>query len=380
MLEEARTAVADELGFHTKGVIFVGTASEANNLAVEGIAKAVARNTGKKHIVVSAVEHASVLAAARRLRDEEGFGLTEVFPVFVGQGDSAMAVFRPQDFVAALRDDTVLVSIMFVNNEIGMDLRSDAIARAVKRKNPAVIVHTDAAQAAGKVVNLKERLRTVDAVTISGHKFGGPSGVAALLVREGVPLRPMVVGGPQERGRRAGTENVEGCMGFAAALVAAMRAATPKRTAQLCAYVVEIVRKLQKSGVPVRVLGPPLEEPGGVPCKHRVPHIVMLGFETTQPLCQSMLLRAMDEVGVAVGSTSACNQSEAKANRNRNREQGPWASHVLNAVVPPERISNRRLSSCTVRLGMSGATTTHEDCCRVADAIKRAVRIQWGRA
>ncbi|MBD5605964.1 MAG: cysteine desulfurase, partial [Candidatus Eremiobacteraeota bacterium] len=204
-LDDARLRVAALLGAKPREIVFTGGGSEADNLAIVGAARAN-RSRGR-HVVTAATEHHAVLHAFDRLR-EEGFDVT-VLPV---DGDGRV---DPAVFEAALRPDTILVSLMLANNELGTLHPIPALARLATARG--IAFHTDAVQAAGRVP-LDVGALGVDLMTLTAHKFYGPKGVGMLYVRTGTALSPLIVGGGQEAGRRAGTENVSGIVGFARAL------------------------------------------------------------------------------------------------------------------------------------------------------------------
>ena len=206
-LTTARREVAGVLGVRASEIVFTSGGTESDNLAIKGIALADPRG---RHLVISAVEHEAVIESARYLERFHGFE-TSVLPV---GADGLVSAGSLRDVI---RPDTTLVSIMYANNEIGIVqpiAELAAVARAI-----GVPFHTDAVQAAGWLpLDLSEL--GVDALSISGHKFGAPKGVGALAVRSRVPLEPLVHGGGQERGIRSGTENVAGAVGLARALTA----------------------------------------------------------------------------------------------------------------------------------------------------------------
>jgi len=204
-LTEARRAVAGFLGCRPAEVIFTSGGTEADNLAVKGIALG---NPRGRHLVISAIEHEAVRESADYLARLHGFEVT-VLPV------DSVGLVSPATLKAALRPDTTLVSIMFANNEIGTVQPIAELAGVARAAG--VPFHTDAVQAAGWLRSSVGDLG-VDALSISGHKLGAPKGVGALFVRGRIPIEPLVHGGGQERGIRSGTENVAGAVGLATAV------------------------------------------------------------------------------------------------------------------------------------------------------------------
>lgn len=204
-LEAARASLATAFGCRASEVIFTSGGTEANNLAIKGIALASTRG---KHIVTTAIEHPAVLEAVDYLVRLHGFEAT------ILEVDASGRV-APDAVAAALRDDTALVSIMLANNEIGTVQPIAEIAEHTRARG--IPFQTDAVQAAGWL-HLSVDALGVDAISISGHKLGAPKGVGALVVRSRVPLEPLIHGGGQERGRRSGTENVAGAVALATAL------------------------------------------------------------------------------------------------------------------------------------------------------------------
>ena len=209
-VERARAQVAALIGAKPGEIVFTGSATEANNLAILGVARAL-RERGR-HLIVSAVEHPSVAQPAAYLR-AEGWEVTVLDVDGYGR-------VSPEVLAAALRDDTVLVSVMRANNEVGTLQPTAELAALAKREG--VLFHTDAAQSAGKVA-VDVETPGVDLLTLAGHKLYAPKGVGALFVREGTPLAPILFGAGQERGLRPGTENVPYIVGLGAAADLARR-------------------------------------------------------------------------------------------------------------------------------------------------------------
>jgi len=299
-LREAREQVAAILNCTPKEIIFTSGGTESDNLALRGIAFAQRAAGRGRHIVVSAVEHKAVLDTARELAERYGFEVT-VVPV---DEHGRVAV---EDVAAALRPDTVLVSVMYANNEVGTIQPVEAIGALCRERG--IPFHTDAVQAAGHLPLDVEALQ-VDALSISGHKVYGPKGVGLLYLRSGTPCWPQITGGGQEGGRRSGTENVPGIVGLAKALSLAHEDREAEN-ARLKALRDHLVREVLARIPDVYLTGHPTE---------RLPHhasFVIRGLEI-----QGVLM-GLDLAGVAASSGSACTSAA----------QTP--SHVLTAMGIP---------------------------------------------
>lgn len=296
LVEEARRRVAALLEAAPEEIVFTSGGTEANNLAVLGAARAMARRG--RHVLVSAVEHPSVREAARRL-GEEGFEVEEL-PV-----DREGRVL-PERLAEFVRPETILVSVMRVNNEVGTLQPVEELVRALKDRRPEALFHTDAVQAAG-LTRVTPRRWGCDLATISAHKIHGPKGVGALWIRPGTRVIPLVWGGGQERDLRPGTENVPGIVGFGeAAELALGRRADAARVARLRRRLEEGIRERIPG---VRRLGPEAE--------HAAPHILTLAFPG---LRGEVLVHGLAAEEVYVSTGSACS----------SRHRGP--SHVLLAL------------------------------------------------
>ena len=208
-LEGARRSIAEVLGFKPLELVLTSGGSESDNLALRGAAYAARRQGHGEQIITTAIEHHAVLHEAERLQ-EEGFRVTYL-------GVDGEGFIDLQDLEDAVTDDTALVSIMYVNNEVGTIESIEEAVRVVKAKNPRTVFHTDAVQATGMLDINVDRLG-VDLLSIGAHKFYGPKGVGALYVRQRTPIQWQQLGGGQEKNRRAGTENVAGVVGMAEAL------------------------------------------------------------------------------------------------------------------------------------------------------------------
>ncbi len=300
-LDESRETVARVLGAALPECIcFTGSGSEADNMAIQGIARAL-RKKGK-HIVTSAVEHSAVLNTCRFL-EKEGFAVSYVKPDRTG-------LVSAQAVESALKEDTILISVMHANNETGTINPIAAIGNVAKARN--IIFHTDAVQSFCKVPFTVDELG-VDLLSISAHKIHGPKGVGALYIREAVPLTPLVFGGHQEEGRRAGTENVAGIVGLALA------AADARRIMEESSRRMKLLRDRLEKGLAARI--PPVRLNGHP--ELRLPNTVNLSF----PFVESeALLLELDLKGVAVSSGSACTSGTGEP------------SHVLLAMGIPAEI------------------------------------------
>ena len=280
---EARASVAALINAREAEIIFTGSATEANNLALLGIANALGHT--KRHLVISAIEHPAIMQPAQHLR-EMGWSLTVVPVDGYGRVD-------PQAVAAAVRPDTGLVSVMHANNEVGTIQPIAEIARLVKPMG--ALLHTDAAQSAGKV-ELDIEALGVDLLTLAGHKFYATKGVGALYVRAGTPIKPILFGANQEHGLRPGTENVPLVVGMGAAARLA-RAHLPAATVKLRALRDALYERLA-AAVPGLVLnGHPTE---------RLPNTLHVSFPGISG--HEWLSRVAGQVAASVGS--ACH-SEA---------------------------------------------------------------------
>ena len=332
-LAQARRTVADVLGCRQGDVVFTSGGTEADNLAVKGIALArQAANPLLDRVVISAVEHPAVEESARYLERFHGFAV-DVVPV-----DSTGRV-TPEALAGVLRPETALVSIMYANNEVGAIQPIAALAELARAQG--IPFHTDAVQAAGWLP-LDTRPLGVDAMSISGHKLGAPKGSGLLFVRSRTRLEPVIHGGGQERGRRSGTENVAGAVGLAAALTLARdrQAGEQARVAALRDRFIAAVL----AGVPDAFLtGHPSE---------RLPSVASFCFPGTSG--ESVLLE-LERRGVVCSSGSACAAGS----------DAP--SPVLTAMGIPAEVAQT-----AVRFSFDAAVT-QEDLDAAAAAVQAAV-------
>ncbi|MFO7712652.1 MAG: cysteine desulfurase family protein [Dehalococcoidia bacterium] len=293
-MEAAREQVARLIGGNAGEVVFTGSGTEANNLAVKGLA--LARQKRGKHVIVSAIEHFSVLHSARTLA-KQGFEVSEV-PV------DKHGVVDPDDVRRSLREDTVLVSIMHANGEVGTLEPIGEIVRIARERG--VLFHTDAVATTGTIpVDVREL--DVDALSLAANQFYGPKGVGALWVRKGVRIMPLLDGGIQEGGRRAGTENVPAIVGLGRAAELA-QARMAERMKHLSVLRNRLLKELPEAIEHVIVTGHP---------RNRLPGHASFCVEFIEGEAMLMLLNSK---GIAVSSGSACTSRALKA------------SHVLIAM------------------------------------------------
>ncbi len=283
LVDRARDRVARAVGARPREVVFTGGGSEADNLALRGVAHRL-RDRGR-HLIVSAVEHEAVLETARDLVSY-GYQLT-VLPV------DRLGRVEVDRLEAELRPDTILVSVKLANNEVGTVQPVAELASVVHARGGAVF-HTDATQALGKLAVGLDELGA-DMLTLSAHKVYGPKGVGALVVRHGTPLDPVLTGGGQERTRRSGTENVPGIVGFGAAAMLAEQE-RPREAERLAALSGRLQNRIAER-LPDSVTT------GAPPGPDRLPNFVTVAIPKVEG---ELLLMRLDRVGVAASAGSAC--------------------------------------------------------------------------
>ena len=310
-MDDSRATVAKLINADPGEIIFTSGATESNNLAVKGLA--LQYHKKGKHILISEIEHYSVYYAATRLKNM-GFEV-EMIPV------DQYGVVKQESLKKQLRDDTVLVSIMLTNSEIGTIEPVKELTSVVKKFNEKIIVHTDAASAAGWIpVDVKDL--GVDALTLSSHNFYGPKGVGALYLKKGVLLDPLFDGGFQESGRRSGTENVPGVVGMAKAAQLAMEE-MDGRNEKLKKLQIKLWSGLEKDVPYIHFSGHPTM---------RLPGHVSFWVEFVEG--ESLLL-FLTMSGIMAASGSACG-----SNMRAKDEDELVSSHVLSAVGVPDDICN----------------------------------------
>jgi len=310
-LEAGRRSMAEVLGCKPQELVFTSGGSESDNLALRGAAYAARRQGRGDHVITTAIEHHAVLHAAERL-EEEGFRVTYL-------GVDGEGFIDLQDLEHAVTDSTALVSIMYVNNEVGTIEPIEDAARVVKAKNPRAVFHTDAVQAAGMLDINVDRLG-VDMLSSGAHKFYGPKGVGALYVRQRTPIQWQQLGGGQEKNRRAGTEDVAGVVGMAKALELAYEELDARNDHG------RDLRDRLLSGVPERI--PHVHITGPEDLSKRAPNNFSACFEYIEG---EAILIALDLAGVAASSGSACTSGSLEP------------SHVLTALGVPEDLARGSL-------------------------------------
>jgi cysteine desulfurase len=318
-LEEARETVAALLGATTRDIVFTGGGSEGDNLAVKGAAWAARARGDGDGVVTTAIEHKAVLGACARL-ELDGFRVTRV-------GATRDGTIDLDAFADSLDERTVVASVMLVNNETGVVQPPDEIARLVRERAPHAALHTDAVQAP-QWLDVGVAAAGADLVAISGHKFGGPKGVGALVVRNGTALVPLVEGGGHEWELRAGTQNVAGIVALAAALQA-----TQQRRDEEVARIARL-RDALELGLHAAVDGMIVN---GAP-ERRVAGVLHAAFPGTEA---EALLVAFDQQDVYAASGSACSSGSIDP------------SHVLLAMGLP-----RDVALASVRFSLGWASTT----------------------
>ena len=307
-LDAARSSLATILGARADEILFTSGGTESDNLAILGVCRAL----GKGHIVTSAIEHQAVMEAVGHLEKKEGFEVTYV-PV------DKHGLVDPEAVVKAIRPDTILVSIMYANNEIGTIEPIAEIGNAIQKMRQAAgskstLFHTDACQAAGALDLTVEKLH-VDLLTLNGSKIYGPKGVGLLYVRRGIKLQPLLFGGSQEKGIRPGTENVVGIVGLATALTLA-QAEAKTETARLIPLRDKLISGILKSIPKTRLNGHPTE---------RLPNNVNISIMDIEG--EAMILY-LDARGVYASTGSACTSASLDP------------SHVILALGMPYEVAH----------------------------------------
>ncbi|MBO7727214.1 MAG: cysteine desulfurase NifS [Oscillospiraceae bacterium] len=332
-IENARKTVASCIGAQPREIYFTSGGSEADNQAILSAAKIGARK-GKRHLISTTFEHHAVLHTLKKL-EKEGFDVT-LLPVHED------GVVRVEDLEASVRDDTALVTVMFANNEIGTIQPVGEIGVFCRERS--IPFHTDAVQAAGHMPIDVEAMK-IDMLSLSGHKFHAPKGVGVLYVKKSVPLVNLIEGGGQERGKRAGTENVAGIVALAAALKESCDA-MEGNTARILPMRDRLIAELGK--IPHSVINGSME-------KH-VPGTVNICFEGLEG---DGLLLMLDQNGICASSGSACNAGSIDP------------SHVLLAIGVPYELAH---GSLRLSIGEYNTMEEIEHIIRVVPQIVETLR------
>lgn len=336
-VDGARQTVADILGCEPREIVFTGNGTEANNMALRGVTRAVRKNDARRnHIITTPIEHHAILRTCEQLEKEFGYEITYV-PV------NRQGGVNPDDVARAITDRTAMISVMYANNEVGTIQPIAEIGAMARRRS--IFFHTDAVQAGG-YLNVNVRELNVDLMSLGSHKFHGPKGVGVLYVRNRVPLVPTQTGGNQERGRRAGTENVPYLVGFAKALEIAQneREVTNERL------------RGQRERLVERLLeGIPGAELTGAPDARLPGHasLVVPGAVGDE------MVFALDLAGVAVSTGSACTAGS------------PEPSHVLAAIGYAPDVARGALR---ITLGRGNTDAELERAAVVIPQVVRQVR------
>ena len=312
--------IARLLKVNAKEIFFTSGGTESDNLALIGCARANRRSGN--HLITSTVEHPAILNTMRYLEEEEGFRVTYL-PV------DEYGMIRLDALKEALCPETILVSVMYVNNEVGTVQPVQEAARIVKQYKPSVLVHTDAVQGFGKYRIWPKRMG-IDLLTASGHKIHGPKGVGFLYVDSRIKIRPIMFGGGQQKDLRSGTENVPGIAGLGLASEMIYRDLDRKTETmrQLKAYLLDGLSKIEHTKV------------HGFTDENSAPHIVSAGFAGVR---SEVLLHALEDKGICVSSGSACASNH------------PAVSGVLKGIG-----ASREYLDSTLRFSMSEFTTKEE--------------------
>lgn len=319
-VKESKETLARLLKVNAKEIFFTSGGTESDNLALIGTARAACRSGN--HLITSAIEHPAILNTMRHLEEEEGFRVTYL-PVDAN-GQIKLNALRE-----ALCKETILVSVMYVNNEVGAVQPIEQAVRIVKSYNPGILFHTDAVQGFGKYRIYPKRLG-VDLLSASGHKIHGPKGIGFIYINERVKITPIVYGGEQQKNIRSGTENVPGIAGIGLA---------SKMIYQDLDMKVALMRELKEHFLE-GVMKIPNTTIHGLTDENSAPHIISVGFAGVR---SEVLLHALEEKGIYVSSGSACASNH------------PAVSGVLKGIG-----AAREYLDATLRFSMSEFTTKEE--------------------
>lgn len=324
----AKETIAKNLKVSEKEILFTSGGTESDNLALIGTAMANRRAGG--HLITTMIEHPAILQTMHYL-EGQGFQVTYL-PV------DENGVIRLEDLRRAIRRDTILVSIMHTNNEIGSLQPVEEAGALIKSMNPRIVFHVDAVQGYGKFRIYPKRMK-IDLLSVSGHKIHGPKGVGFLYINEKIKIQPILFGGGQQKGMRSGTENVAGVAGLAKAVEQIYTNLEGERSAMygLKTRLINGVRKLSD----IRVNGVPGWDDGVPEIGQSAPHVVSISFRGIR---SEVLLHALEERGIYVSAGSACASNKA-----------PKPSDTLRAIG-----LERDLLDSTLRFSLSVFTTQEE--------------------
>lgn len=342
-VKEARKNIASVMKVDEKEIVFTSGGTESNNMAIIGAAMANKRRG--KHLITTSIEHASVYNPFIWL-EEQGFEVTYL-PV------DHHGVVSLEALEAALREDTILVSVMAVNNEIGTIQPLDEIGAVIKKKNSEILFHVDAIQGFGKIELYPSKLR-IDLMSVSGHKLHGPKGIGFLYIKNKVKVQPLILGGGQQKDMRSGTENVPGIAGLGEAVCRVFENFKDKQR-NLYALREQFVSRLeQMDGVKINGFAHQISDVN----LHQgpAPHVVSVSFENIRA---EVLLHALEERGIYVSSGSACSSNH------------PAVSGTLKAVG-----TEKKYLDATIRFSLCYDTTEEElnTCCEVLEALLPMLR------
>ncbi len=332
-LKNSRETIAKILKVNEKEILFTSGGTESNNTAIIGCAMANKRSGN--HIITSSIEHAAVLEPMKYL-EEQGFRITYL-PV------DSKGVVDMNALAEAVCDETILVSVMMVNNEIGTIEPVEEISKIVKAKNPKAYVHVDAIQGFGKM-NIYPKRMGIDMLSVSAHKINGPKGVGFLYINEKVKIKPLILGGGQQKGMRSGTDNVPGVAGMAKACELAYEGLEEKR-----AHLYELRNRMiaglhEFDGVTIN----------GFDDDTAAPHVVSVSFVNVR---SEVLLHALEDKGIYVSAGSACSSNKPAPSKT-----------LINIGAPKEIIES------TVRFSFSVYNTVEEvDYC--LDTLKELIPV-----
>lgn len=337
-VKDARAKIAKILKVNEKEIYFTSGGTESNNLAIIGTAMANKRKGN--HIIVSSIEHASVSNPMKYL-EKQGFRITRLLVDKDGR-------VNPDDVKEAICEDTILVSVMYVNNEIGSIQPIDAIADVIKQSGQDIIFHVDAIQAFGKIPVLPKR-QSIDLLSVSGHKIHGPKGIGFLFIKDKTKINPIIFGGGQEKGMRSGTENVPGIAGIGVACEDAIASTENiEKMYEVKDYFIEKISSIEDIKI------------NSKKGKDSAPHIVSVSFKGVR---SEVLLHSLEDRAIYVSAGSACSSNKPAVSEtlkgiglekdlldstlrfsfsmNTTKEEVDYTMEVLKEILPKLRLYKR---------------------------------------